>query len=77
MPAVRAFVAALLVAALLPALAHEGHDAPHAAQAAAAPPDPGSTGALVWQFIAPGTVDFACLEPGHFEAGMIGHITVK
>ena len=39
--------------------------------------DPGKTGALVWQFTKAGTVDFACLQPGHFEAGMMGKVTVK
>ena len=39
--------------------------------------DPGQKGALVWAFNRPGTFEFACLIPGHFEAGMIGRITVK
>jgi uncharacterized cupredoxin-like copper-binding protein len=39
--------------------------------------DPGKTGALVWQFTRAGTFDFACLQPGHFEAGMRGKISVK
>lgn len=39
--------------------------------------DPGKSGELVWQFAKAGTVDFACLEPGHFEAGMIGAVSVK
>ncbi len=38
--------------------------------------DPGKTGELVWQFTKAGTFDFACLEPGHFEAGMVGKIKV-
>ncbi|MGX6571237.1 cupredoxin domain-containing protein [Cupriavidus necator] len=38
---------------------------------------PGQKGALVWQFDGPGTVDFACLVPGHFEAGMVGKVAVK
>lgn len=38
---------------------------------------PGQSGTLVWQFGEPGTVDFACLEPGHMEAGMKGQIEVK
>lgn len=32
---------------------------------------------LVWKFTRAGTVDFACLLPGHFEAGMIGKVQVK
>ena len=39
--------------------------------------EPGQTGDLVWQFTRAGTVDFACLQPGHFEAGMKGTVNVK
>ena len=38
--------------------------------------DPGMTGELVWQFTRDGTFDFACLVPGHFEAGMVGKVQV-
>lgn len=38
---------------------------------------PGQRGGLVWQFDQPGTVDFACLIPGHMEAGMVGKIVVE
>jgi len=38
--------------------------------------EPGKTGELIWQFTRDGTFDFACLEPGHFEAGMVGKILV-
>ena len=31
---------------------------------------------MVWQFTRPGEFYFGCLVPGHFEAGMIGKITV-
>ena len=34
------------------------------------------TGELIWQFTRGGTFDFACLEPGHFEVGMVGRILV-
>lgn len=37
---------------------------------------PGKTGEFVWQFTKAGTVHFACLHPGHYEAGMKGTITV-
>lgn len=37
---------------------------------------PGKTGNIVWQFGKAGKVDFACLQPGHFEAGMKGQVTV-
>jgi uncharacterized cupredoxin-like copper-binding protein len=39
--------------------------------------DPGQTGELVWQFTKAGTFDFACLQPGHFEAGMVGKVAVR
>ena len=39
--------------------------------------EPGKTGELVWQFTRAGTFDFACLIPGHFEAGMAGKLAVK
>ena len=38
---------------------------------------PGSKGEIVWQFTKPGQYQFACLMPGHFEAGMVGQVTVK
>lgn len=38
--------------------------------------DPGKTGEIVWQFTKAGKVDFACLQPGHYEAGMKGMVTV-
>ena len=37
---------------------------------------PGRTENMVWQFNRPGEFRFACLAPGHYEAGMIGKITV-
>lgn len=37
---------------------------------------PGKIGGLVWQFDQAGTVDFACLIPGHMEAGMVGKVKV-
>lgn len=37
---------------------------------------PGATGEVVWQFTKAGTVDFACLQPGHYDAGMKGSVTV-
>jgi uncharacterized cupredoxin-like copper-binding protein len=39
--------------------------------------DPGKTGDLIWRFTQAGTFDFACLQPGHFEAGMVGKMVVK
>lgn len=37
---------------------------------------PGKTGEVVWQFTKAGKVDFACLQPGHYDAGMKGWVTV-
>jgi uncharacterized cupredoxin-like copper-binding protein len=39
--------------------------------------DPAKTGELVWHFTKAGTFTFACLQPGHFEAGMKGKIVVR
>jgi uncharacterized cupredoxin-like copper-binding protein len=39
--------------------------------------DPGQTGELVWHFTKAGRFDFACLQPGHYEAGMTGKVAVK
>jgi len=38
---------------------------------------PGANGRMVWQFTKPGEFHYACLVPGHFEAGMIGTIVVR
>lgn len=38
---------------------------------------PGAKGEIVWQFTKAGEYQFACLIPGHFEAGMIGSVLVK
>lgn len=48
------------------------HEDPNMAKVA-----PGGTGELIWKFTQAGTVEFACLIPGHFEAGMKGHIRVS
>jgi len=37
---------------------------------------PGAQGELLWHFTSAMTVDFACLRPGHYEAGMKGKIDV-
>ena len=37
---------------------------------------PGKTGEVIWQFTKAGKVNFACLQPGHFDAGMQGVVTV-
>lgn len=38
---------------------------------------PGETGEMVWQFTKAGEFYFACLIPGHLEAGMLGKIAVR
>lgn len=48
------------------------HEEPHMAHV-----KPGASGEIVWQFTQPGEFQFACLIPGHFEAGMVGKVTVK
>jgi uncharacterized cupredoxin-like copper-binding protein len=47
------------------------HDEPYMAHV-----KPGAAGELTWNFNRPGTFQFACLIPGHFEAGMLGTIVV-
>ena len=37
---------------------------------------PGQTGEVIWQFTKAGPVHFACLHPGHYDAGMKGRINV-
>ena len=48
------------------------HDEPYMAHVA-----PGKSETMVWQFTKAGEFNFGCLVPGHFEAGMIGKVTVK
>lgn len=36
----------------------------------------GKTGEVIWQFTKAGKVDFGCLQPGHWDAGMKGAVTV-
>ena len=38
--------------------------------------EPGRTGELIWRFTKTGTFDFACLQAGHYEAGMKGQVMV-
>jgi uncharacterized cupredoxin-like copper-binding protein len=37
----------------------------------------GRTGQIVWTFNRAGEFEFACLVAGHFQAGMVGKITVQ
>ena len=48
------------------------HDDPNAKSV-----EPGKTADIVWRFTKTGTFEFACLIPGHREAGMHGRVTVK
>ncbi|KPP85219.1 MAG: putative copper-binding protein [Rhodobacteraceae bacterium HLUCCO07] len=48
------------------------HDDPNAVRL-----DPGETGEIVWTFANAGTFQFACLIPGHMDAGMYGPVIVK
>lgn len=59
-------------AAMMRAMPHMKHAEPNMATLG-----PGKLGGLVWQFDQAGMVDFACLVPGHFEAGMAGRIKVE
>lgn len=38
---------------------------------------PGAQGEIIWQFTKSGSVNFACLMPGHYEAGMKGQVKVS
>jgi uncharacterized cupredoxin-like copper-binding protein len=38
---------------------------------------PGNQREIVWHFNRPGTFSFACLQPGHYEAGMLGYVAVR
>ena len=48
------------------------HDEPYMAHVS-----PGQRGDIVWTFNRAGDFEFACLLPGHFEAGMRGTIRVR
>ena len=48
------------------------HDEPNGRQLA-----PNKTGEIVWKFTKAGEFEYACLIPGHREAGMTGTILVK
>jgi uncharacterized cupredoxin-like copper-binding protein len=47
------------------------HDEPYMAHVPA-----GSEAEFVWTFNRAGDFDFACLIPGHYEAGMVGKVSV-
>lgn len=47
------------------------HDDPNAIRLKA-----GQTGEIVWKFTNAGILTFACLIPGHYDAGMHGNVTI-
>jgi uncharacterized cupredoxin-like copper-binding protein len=47
------------------------HDEPYMVHVA-----PGKTGEIIWTFNRAGEFDFACLIPGHYDAGMMGKVKV-
>lgn len=59
-------------AALMQKFPSMEHDEPHMAHVSA-----GKKGELVWMFNRAGDFDFACLIPGHYQAGMVGKIKVS
>lgn len=38
--------------------------------------DPGETKEVTWKFTVAGTFLIGCHQPGHYDAGMVGSITV-
>lgn len=48
------------------------HDEPYMAHV-----NPGQRGEIVWRFNRAGEFSFACLIPGHYEAGMVGQLIVR
>ena len=58
-------------AALMRKFPNMEHDEPYMAHVA-----PGKRGEIVWKFNRAGEFDFACLIAGHYEAGMVGKVTV-
>lgn len=48
------------------------HDLPNSVRL-----QPGETKQLTWRFGHAGTLEYACHEPGHYEAGMRGQLTVS
>jgi len=53
----------------MPAMMHDDANAVSVA--------PGGTAELIWRFSKPGTFLYACLVPGHWEAGMQGTVIVS
>jgi uncharacterized cupredoxin-like copper-binding protein len=58
-------------AALMARFPNMEHDEPFMAHVG-----PGKTEQLVWTFNRAGEFEFACLVPGHYQAGMVGKVVV-
>ena len=59
-------------AALMRKFPEMEHDDPNMLHVA-----PGKSGDMGWQFTKAGEFYYGCLEPGHYEAGMVGKVIVK
>ncbi len=59
-------------AALMLKFPNMEHDEPYMAHVPA-----GKTGQIVWTFNRAGQFEFACLIAGHYQAGMVGTVTVS
>lgn len=59
-------------AALMQKFPNMEHDEPYMVHVAA-----GKTGEVIWTFNRAGDFDFACLIPGHYQAGMVGKVKVS
>jgi uncharacterized cupredoxin-like copper-binding protein len=58
-------------AALMLKFPNMEHDEPYMAHVG-----PGKTGVIIWTFNRAGEFGFACLIPGHYQAGMVGKVNV-
>lgn len=54
----------------------DGHDDRHVGGAGVAL-EPGQTGEVTYTFAEPGELLIGCHEPGHYDGGMVGRITVQ
>jgi uncharacterized cupredoxin-like copper-binding protein len=59
-------------AAMMVKFPNMAHDEPYMAHVSA-----GQSGGVVWTFNRPGDFEFACLIAGHYQAGMVGTISVS
>ena len=59
-------------AALMRKFPEMEHDEPNMLHVAA-----GKSGEMGWQFTKPGEFYYGCLQPGHYEAGMVGKVIVR